>query len=1080
MIRAIVRSALRFRGLIVGIAAAIMIVGVVTLRDAPVDVYPEFTPPYVEIQTESLGLSASEVEQLLTVPLEADLLNGVEGVDVIRSSSLPGLSSIVMVFEPGYNVYKGRQLVQERLTQLGGAAFPNVSKPPTMLQPLSSSSRVMMIGLSSKSLTPIQKSVLARWTLRPSLMGVPGVANVAVWGMRDQQIQVQVSPEKLRQKGVTLSQVIRTAGNAQIASPVSYLEASVPGTGGFIETPQQRLQVRNVFDKIADPKQLAKVPVEDSGGRLRLTDVANVVEDHQPLIGDAVVNDKDGLLLVVEKFPAANAKDVTKGVEAALEKLKPGMPGLQTDTSVFRPASFIDEAIGNLTTTIIIASLLLAFALLAVLMRWRTVLIVLVTIPVSLVAAALALDLLGETFNAITFAGLALALAVVVDDAVTGAENIARRLAQRRAEGSDTSVATIVLDATHEIRSPLGYATLIALLVIVPLAVMEGRPGAFLTPLALAYCVAVLMATVMAMTLTPALVSLLAPRASESALVQRLSGVYARLLSKAIASPRAAVATVAVLGLAVVCALALMGTSLVPTVKDRDVLVRLDAEPGTSNTRMTAIATDLSRNLRRISGVQNVGGQVGRAVSGDRIVDVNSAEVVVSMKSDSDYDATREAIQKTADGVDGANAQVVTYSAQKIRDVGALKNGENPATGDGLNVLTGSGKPLVVRVYGQDLATLQREAAKLQRVISEVDGVVDPKIEQPSEQPTLEIEVDLAKARRYGVKPGDVRRAEAILLQGILVGSTFKEQKVFDVIVQGDPKLATSQAAVRNLLIDRPDGGHVRLSQVADVRIGSTPTVIKRDAASRKLDIEATISGRSLADVTADVEQRLADVKLPLEYHAQVLDQTVSDEIDAGQILAFAVAAAIAIFLLMQAAFRSWSVAALAFLSLPVALAGGVLGALLLGAGITLGALIGLIAVFGLAARNGVVLIRHVQRLELVEGETFGSDLVRRGAQERLAPVLASTAAIGAAMLPFLVMGSTAGLEIVHPMAVVILCGLASSSALILFVLPALYLRFGAGQPRSEAQAPDPGEQQADSEFELEYGGERAVRSTVQ
>src|SRR5918997_1068703 len=280
MIRAIAGSALRFRGLVVGIAAAIMIIGVLTLRDAPVDVYPEFTPPYVEIQTESLGLSAAEVEQLLTVPLEADLLNGVEGVDVIRSSSLPGLSSIVMVFDPDYDVYKGRQLVQERLTQLGGAAFPNVSKPPTMLQPLSSSSRVMMVGLSSKSLTPIQKSVLARWTLRPSLMGVPGVANVAVWGMRDQQIQVQVSPEKLRQKGVTLSQVIRTAGNAQIASPVSYLEASVPGTGGFIETPNQRLPVRNVFENIYTPEALGRLPVEETEGRVRLSEVANVTEDH--------------------------------------------------------------------------------------------------------------------------------------------------------------------------------------------------------------------------------------------------------------------------------------------------------------------------------------------------------------------------------------------------------------------------------------------------------------------------------------------------------------------------------------------------------------------------------------------------------------------------------------------------------------------------------------------------------------------------------------------------------------------------------------------------------------------------------
>ena len=433
----------------------------------------------------------------------------------------------MLVFKPGIDVYKGRQLVQERLTQLGGAAFPNVSKPPTMLQPLSSSSRVMMIGLSSESLTPIQKSVLARWTLRPRLMGVEGVANVAVWGMRDQQIQVQVDPERLRDKGVTLQQVISTAGNAQIASPVSYLEASVPGTGGFIETPQQRLQVRNVFDKIADPKELGKVTVEGSGGKLRLTDVANVVENHQPLIGDAVVNDADGLLLVVEKFPGADAKAVSEGVEDALEKLAPGLTGLQTDTSVFRPADVIDEALGNLTTAIVIGALLLVLALVAVLMRWRTLLVVLVTIPTSLVAAAIVLDLLGETFNAITFAGLALALAVIVDDAVTGAENIARRLAQRRAEGSEAPIAATVLDATREIRSPLGYGALIALLVIVPLAIMEGRPGAFLAPLAAAYAVAVVTATIMALTLTPALAVLLKPAEHGSPLMARLSGLYA-------------------------------------------------------------------------------------------------------------------------------------------------------------------------------------------------------------------------------------------------------------------------------------------------------------------------------------------------------------------------------------------------------------------------------------------------------------------------------------------------------------------------------------------------------------------------
>ena len=348
MIRGVVGGSMKLRGLIVGLAATIVVIGIATLPDAPADVYPEFTPPYVEIQTESLGLSAAEVEQFLTVPLEADLLNGVEGVDVIRSSSTPGLSSIVLVFEQGFDVYKGRQLVQERLTQLGGAAFPNVSKPPTMLPPLSSSSRVMMIGLNSDELTPIQQSVIARWTIRPRLMGVQGVANVAVWGMRDQQIQVQVEPDKLRREKVTLDQVIRTAGNAQIASPVSYLEASVPGTGGFIETPSQRLPIRNVFDNIASPEALGKVPVEGTAGRLRLTDVANVVEAHQPLIGDAVVDDGNGLILVVEKFPGADTKEVTKKVEDELAGLAPGLEGLKTDTTIFRPADYVAAAEDNL------------------------------------------------------------------------------------------------------------------------------------------------------------------------------------------------------------------------------------------------------------------------------------------------------------------------------------------------------------------------------------------------------------------------------------------------------------------------------------------------------------------------------------------------------------------------------------------------------------------------------------------------------------------------------------------------------------------------------------------------------------
>jgi CzcA family heavy metal efflux pump len=1055
MIRSIVRSSLRFRLLVLGIAAGIMIVGITQLRDAPTDVLPEFTPPYVEVQTEALGLSAEEVEQLITVPLEADLLNGVEGIDTLRSSSVPGLSSIVMVFEPGTNIYKARQLVQEPLTQ--AHALPNVSKAPTMLQPLSSSSRVMMISLSGQELSPIQKSVIARWTVRPRLMGVPGVANVSVFGERNQQLQVQVDPATLRNKNVTLKQVIATTGNAQIASPVSYLEASTPGAGGFIETPQQRLQVRNVFDNIATPSELGKVPVEGTGGRLRLTDVANVVEDHQPLIGDAVVNDKDGLLLVVEKFPGANTVAVTNGVEDALEKLKPGLSGMETDTSVFRPASFIEDATDNLTLAVVIAAILLTLMLAAFLFQWRTVLIALVTIPVSLVAAALVLDGLGESFNAISFAGLAVALALVIDDAVVGAEHVARRLRQNREAGSETSVAQVVIDASHEVRSPLGYATLIVLLAIVPVAIMEGRPGAFFEPMALAYALAAAAAMVSALTLTPALSLLLfsrgTPGGTESPVLRRLAPRYDGALSRFVRSPRNAMIAAGACVLVALVALPLMDTAVIPSFKDRDVLVRLDSEAGTSNPRMTRLATQLSSELRSIPGVDNVGAHVGRAIGSDQVGDVNSAEVWVSIDSGADYDATFASIENSVNRVQSARHDVVTYTTQKIKDVGALQEGENPVTGDGLDVLTGSDKPLAVRVFGQDQAVLRRQTARVEQLMAGVDGVENATVAQPANQSNLEIEVDLARARAQGIKPGDVRRAEATLLQGIEVGNVFEDQKVFEVIVKGTPDTRRSVAGVRNLLIDRPGGGHVRLGDVAEVRVAQTPAVIKRDAVSRYLDVEADVNGRSVGDVANDIENRLADLRLPLEYHAEVLQETTGKEIGSGRMLAFALGCAFAIFLLLQAGMGSWRLAVLAIVTVPVALAGGMVAALIAGAELSLGSLVGFLALFGIAVRSSLLLVRHFQHLEREEGEQFGPDLVRRGARERLAPIATTAAGLALVALPFVVMGTRPGLEVVHPMAVVILGGLVTTTFVSLFVLPALYLRYGT--PTEPGMAPE-------------------------
>src|SRR6476659_4246258 len=418
--RWIVGASMQLRVLVVVIAALIMVFGVSQLRQMPVDVLPEFSQPYVEIQTESLGLSAEEVEQLITTPMEQDLLVGLPWLQAIRSESVPGLSSVVLFFDPGTDLMRARQMVSERMTQ--AVAMPHVSKPPTMLQPLSATNRVMIVGLSSKEVSNIQMSVLARWTIQPRLMGVPGVANVSIWGQRDRQLQVQVDPKRLQEKNVSLLQVLETTGNSLWVSSLSFLEASTPGTGGFIDTANQRLGIRHILP-IVSAKELSEVPIEDAKD-VRLADVANVVENHQPLIGDALTSEGQGLLLVVEKFPGANTLEVTQGIEEAMAELAPGLPGITVDTNIFRPADFIETATNNLGRAMIIGFILIAIVLVAFFYDWRTSIISIIAIPLSLVTAALVLNFRGATFNMIPLPGFTAALSVVIYDAIIDVENI--------------------------------------------------------------------------------------------------------------------------------------------------------------------------------------------------------------------------------------------------------------------------------------------------------------------------------------------------------------------------------------------------------------------------------------------------------------------------------------------------------------------------------------------------------------------------------------------------------------------------------------------------------------------------------
>jgi CzcA family heavy metal efflux pump len=1046
--RSIIDTSLKFRWLVVVVAVALIAFGIAQLGNMPVDVLPELSPPYVEIQTEALGLSAEEVEQMITVPMEQDLMAGVAWGDVIRSESVPGLSSVVVYFEPGTDLFRARQMVSERLAQ-AAVGLPHVSKPPTMIQPLSSASRFMIVGLSSEELSLIETSVLARWVIGPRLLGVPGVSNVAIWGNRDRQLQVLVDPKQLQAQGVSLQQVVETTGNALWVSSLSYLEASTPGTGGFIDTPNQRLLVWHALP-IRSPEELAQVPVEDATG-LRLGDVASVVEDHQPLIGDAIINDSPSLLFVIEKLPGTSTLEVTRGVEEALEALQPGMTGIEFDASLYRPANYIELATRNLSRALLIGAVLVVLVLGAFFFGWRTALISLVAIPLSLVAATFVLYLRGATFNSMILAGLVVALGVIIDDAIVDVENIARRLRQhRREEGSGQSAASMVLEASREMRSPILFATLIIVLAVLPLFFLEGVSGSFLQPLAVSYALAVLVSMLVGLTVTPALSMIFLPNGTigrrQSPLVGWLQRGYDWVLARLVQKTRLAYAVVAVIIVAGVLAggvaWRLLGQqSLLPTFKEPYLMIQLEGPPGTSRPEMDRIVARASQELRTLPGVRNVGGHVGRAVFGDQVTGINSAQLWVSIDPQADYDATVTAVQQTVNGYAGLGGEVSTYLQQTLSQ-------PRTSAGDGITV----------RVFGEDHAVLRSEAEKVRQAILGIAGVVEPRVVLPAEEATLEIEVNLASAQTHGIKPGDVRRAAAILLSGLQVGSLFEEQKVFDVVVWGVPEVRQSVTDARELLIDTPGGDQVRLGDVADVRLTSAPVAIQREAVSPYLDVAFDVQGRSLGAVASDVERAVRGVQFQLEYHAQVLGGYAERQAAQQRILLSAVVALIGIFLLLQAAYGSWRLAFVTIVTLPVALAGGMLAVLLSGGVLSLGSLFGLLTVLGIAVRNGVLMTTHFQHLEQQEGQPFGPELVLRGAGERLAPIVMTALATGLALLPLVLLGDVAGTEIVRPMAIVILGGLVTAALLDLFILPALYLRFGFSPvpATSSPQIPEP------------------------
>jgi CzcA family heavy metal efflux pump len=1024
--RWLISTALHLRVAVLALATLLVIFGLSDVRHAPLDVFPEFAPPLIEIQTEAPGLSTTEVESLISTPIE-NAVNGVIGLKTLRSKSVLGLSSVVLILNEGADLLRTRQLVQERLA-IVSSQLPAVSKPPVILSPLSSTSRVMKIGLSSATLTQVELSTLARWTIRPRLMAVQGVANVAIWGQRDRQFQVLVDPNKLRDHGITLDDVTRATRDATALT-----------AGGYIDTPNQRLAVAQ-RPLITGVKELQDIPVTfRNGSPILVQDVATVVDGFPQPIGDAVINDGPGILLIVEKQPSGNTLDVTRNVEAALDALRPGLQNVNVDSTIFRPATFIEMSLANLNRALFYGALLVVAILVAFLFEWRTAVISLTALPLSLISAALIIRYSGQSINTMVLAGLAIALGEVVDDAIIDVENIVRRLRLNRKSANPESPFQVVLNASLEVRSAVVYASLIVALVFLPVFFLEGLAGSFFRPLALSYVLAVLASLVVALTVTPALSLMLLPNSPldrrESPLVRGLKGGYRRLVGGVLNHPRIVGALTALVLAATALSVPYLGEEFLPSFREYDFLMHFVEKPGTSLEAMTRITIRASKELRAIPGVRNFGSHIGRAEVADEVVGPNFTELWISLDPDVPYESTVAKIQKAVDGYPGLTRDLLTYLKERIKEV-----------------LSGGSGAIVVRIFGPGVEGLQSQAQLVAAAMKDIPGITNLQVEQQVLIPQVELRVRQDAAARFGLNSGDVRRAVNTYLRGTKVGEIYEDQKIFEVAVWTAPEARPDIEALRRLRIDTPSGANIPLSDVIDVRIVPAPNVIQHENTSRRIDVSTNVKGRDLGSVAREIETKVRALPFPQGYHPEFLGEYAAREAASRRLITLGGIALLGILLILYSDFQSARLAGVVFLSLPFALVGAVVMAFVSGGTLSLGSMVGFVTVIGIAARNGIMLVSHYRHLEHEEGQAPGRELLIRGSEERLAPILMTGLATALALLPIALGGNQPGHEIEHPMAIVILGGLLTSTVLNLFVMPVLYQWVGGRGSRDVRQ----------------------------
>jgi len=1025
MLTAIVRWTLERPRLMAVFALLLLIYGGMILAQAKLDVFPEFVPAQAEIQTEAPGLGADQVEQLVTRPIE-QAVNGATGVDAVRSESIQGLSIVTVVFREGSDPYRARQVVAEAMSEAIADLPAGVSVPK--LSPLTSSTMdLLKVGFTSDRLTPLQLRDLVQWTVRPRLLSAAGVARATVYGGDIRRLEVRIRPADLATRDMSIDDVVSAVRQS----------TGVAG-GGFIDTPQQRILIES-HGQALTAQDVANSPIPGPTGAApaRIGDVADVLNAPAPDVGDAIIMGKPGVLISLSSQYGANTLDATHAVEAALKDLLPALKaqGVQVHQNLHRPANFITAALQGITEDLIIGGLLIAVVLYAFMRNLRTVLVSFVSIPLSLLTAVAVLNALGWTVNTMTLGGLAVALGVVVDDAVIDVENIVRRLRKP----SELPPAQVILSAALEVRAPVIYATLVVGLALVPVLMLHGLQGAFFAPLAAAFIIATVASLAVAIAITPPLSLIMLRHADldqEPAFIARLKTWHTDLLSHAFSRPKLALGGALGAAALTLLGLGLFTSELLPSFREGHFVLGVAGPPGTSLGVMRKYGQAITGDLLAIPGVQSAEQQIGRAEGGEDTWGPEKSEFHVELRpglSGQAQDKIQASIAAVLDSYPGLQTEVLTFLGDRI--------GES---------LTGETAALAIGVYGADLDTLDQTAEQIAEVVGKLPGAVDVQVGIPPQTPVIRADLDIAALGRYGLTPGEVLSAIQATYQGVNAAQVYQETRALQIVVTTPPDLRQDPETVGDLLIRGSAGQIVQLKAVAKVRLAEGRTVISHEGGQPRQVVTANPPPNRAAAFTAAAQTAIAKgVKLPPGVYLQFTG-TAEGAKAAQRNLAINVLLALgAITVVLLIAFKEGRTVGLILGSAPFALAGGVVAVAVTGGILSLGSLVGFVTLFGVASRNAILLVSHLDHLLKEEGCDWSLETLTRATQERLTPILMTALVTALGVLPLAIETGQSGREIQGPMAVVILGGLTTSTLASLILLPALIWRFGRRQVRA-------------------------------